>query len=301
MVLMLLLLVNAQDNTTPAPAPVDGNTPVRSPPPTDIIDTDNNGGGGNGGGTGGTPTGGGGGGGTGGSPAPTSRNTFIFDDDSLNGNGGFTTASPTIDHGDVTTAEPTTPPPVVGTNPANSTGINGNSTITNTCVTSINAIAFAESQLADDFIAKTERTYILCPGNYLIGNVSIYNEQIEGGQVMIPLRPNLRVVCGDARGARENMCLIKGGDVQVDGSDRYGIANPSISNVVLQGLTFIDVWQYSAWLTKPGSVTFRDCEFRVRINWDCFDLIHLILATELTLRDSAFRFHSAARRKMSMR
>ncbi len=80
---------------------------------------------------------------------------------------------------------------------------------------------------------------------------------------MLPLRPNMKIQCG-ADGKKENNCLITGGDIQVDGTSRFGIgADVPLDNIDFQGITFQGSSQYSVWLTRPGSVTFTDCVFRV--------------------------------------
>lgn len=128
------------------------------------------------------------------------------------------------------------------------------------CFNTINNIALNEAFLsATELLQK--RTYNLCPGsNFTIGKLD-FDYNLAGGQDMIPLRPNLHIKCG-ADGSRLNGCLVQGGTIQVDGTDNYGISQPRLDNVVLEGITFSDTRQHSAWFNKPGNVLFKDCEFR---------------------------------------
>jgi len=131
------------------------------------------------------------------------------------------------------------------------------------CFTSLNSLVLREANVQDTTVA---RTYTLCAGTeFQIGKLNFDNE-LQDGQEMIPLRPNLRIKCGDT-GQKENNCFVKGGDVQVDGTHYFGVsASETLENVVLEGITFFSSERHSVWLTKPGDVVFRNCEFRVRNN-----------------------------------
>ena len=95
-----------------------------------------------------------------------------------------------------------------------------------------------------------------------IGTLDV-NYDLVNGQVMLPLRPNMKIQCGND-GKKENNCVITGGDIQVDGTSRFGISeDATLDNVEIQGVTFHNSSQYSVWLTRPGTVKFTDCEFRV--------------------------------------
>jgi hypothetical protein len=131
---------------------------------------------------------------------------------------------------------------------------------TGACVETINDIALRESLVTDTSLL---RTYTLCSQiTHQIGTLDL-NYDLVDGQVMLPLRPNMKIQCG-ADGKKENNCLITGGDIQVDGTSRFGIgADVPLDNIDFQGITFQGSSQYSVWLTRPGSVTFTDCVFRV--------------------------------------
>jgi hypothetical protein len=131
---------------------------------------------------------------------------------------------------------------------------------TGACVETINDIALRESLVTDTSLL---RTYTLCSQiTHTIGTLDL-NYDLVDGQVMLPLRPNMKIQCG-VDGKKENNCLITGGDIQVDGTSRFGIgADVPLDNIEFQGITFQSSSQYSVWLTRPGSVTFTDCVFRV--------------------------------------
>jgi hypothetical protein len=105
------------------------------------------------------------------------------------------------------------------------------------------------------------RSYTLCPGTYNIGTLNYDNEL--SGQDMLQLRSNMEIKCGDT-GSRDNLCIINGGDVQVDGTNLYRVPDGTVDNVVLEGLTFTGSMKHMVWINKPGNVLFKDCEFRVR-------------------------------------
>lgn len=81
----------------------------------------------------------------------------------------------------------------------------------------------------------------------------------------IPLRANMTIRCGD-QGSRDNLCWFTGGDLHMDGTAILGIGDETIENVSIEGFVFIGARQHSLWATKPGSITFKDCEFRDFVN-----------------------------------
>jgi hypothetical protein len=115
----------------------------------------------------------------------------------------------------------------------------------------------------------TVRTYIICPNKvYDIGMLD-YDNNLKGGRPgddivypPLPLRPNLVLKCGND-GARSNQCWMNDGQLQIDGTAIMGITNPTVNNVIIQGFTFMGAMKHSIWVTKPGSITFRDCEWKV--------------------------------------
>lgn len=111
---------------------------------------------------------------------------------------------------------------------------------------------------------SAQRTYILCPNKiYPVGfldfNYNLRRRRPEGGPP-VPLRPNLRIQCG-AEGKRSDNCWITGGHLQVDGTAIRGIRDDTLTNVVLQGLTFQASIEHSVWVTKAGDILFQDCEW----------------------------------------
>lgn len=115
------------------------------------------------------------------------------------------------------------------------------------------------------------RTYIVCPNKqYEIGLLDFNHNlrKVRPGedsvvQPPLPLRPNLTLKCGTS-GSRSNLCWISGGHWQVDGTAIRGIEDQTVDNVVIEGFTFMGALKHSLWVTKPGSITFRDCEWKVR-------------------------------------
>jgi len=129
------------------------------------------------------------------------------------------------------------------------------------CFTTINAMVLRESEITN---TNEVRTYVFCPrSDFRIGKLD-YSKKLYAGQEMIPLRPNLHMKCGDS-GERINQCTARWGDVLVDGTHYYGVGSPDtvLDNVVIEGFTFSDAGQHMAWISKAGSITFRDCAFEV--------------------------------------
>jgi hypothetical protein len=73
----------------------------------------------------------------------------------------------------------------------------------------------------------------------------------------------MTIRCGDT-GVRDNLCWLWEGDLHVDATPFRGISDNSVEGVRLEGIVFIDARKYSTWATKPGDITFSDCEWRVR-------------------------------------
>ena len=130
------------------------------------------------------------------------------------------------------------------------------------CIDNISFLVQRELAVTD---TSVKRSYTLCPRvMYFIAQFDL-NYEYVGTNVMpaIPLRPNLELKCGDD-GKRTNLCWIMNGDVHLDGTKVLGTPDERIDNVVLEGFVFISAKKYSFWGMKPGSITFRDCEWRVR-------------------------------------
>jgi hypothetical protein len=130
------------------------------------------------------------------------------------------------------------------------------------CISSINQIVLAESGITD---TSAVRTYVMCPYMlYTIGTLDYYDMPKEGGQAMIPLRPNMVLKCGYT-GRRDSECSISAGDLFLDGTAYHGILDDNVDGVIIEGFTFIAPGRFAAEFTKPGSVEFVDCIFKVRI------------------------------------
>jgi hypothetical protein len=132
-----------------------------------------------------------------------------------------------------------------------------------TCIQDFRDIYDMESEIED---TSVNRTYIVCPNKeYKIGYLDANFQDLPDNQVggpPLPLRSNMKIRCG-IDGSRENLCYITGGHLQVDGTTIRGIDDDEMENVLVEGFVFISAKMYSFWATKHGSVTFRDCEWRV--------------------------------------
>lgn len=143
------------------------------------------------------------------------------------------------------------------------------------CIHDLEEIYAAEAGVSD---TTRRREYVLCPRRiYEIGTLN-FNYDLEGLAVHppLPIRPNMTISCGDD-GARSNLCWIAEGDVHVDATPFRGITDPTVDGVEISGVVFIGARRYSTWATKPGDITFTDCEWRqhttsvVPIMLDWFD------------------------------
>jgi hypothetical protein len=134
------------------------------------------------------------------------------------------------------------------------------------CISNINDIYDTEKDITNTSI---ERIYVLCPNRrYKIGYLDFYSQNLRGGdkdkQQPIPLRPNMKIQCGDVGSSRS--CFIESGDLQVDGTAMRGLRDNNLDNVEIVGFIFEGAMKNSFWTTKPGSITFRNCEWTVRSN-----------------------------------
>lgn len=131
------------------------------------------------------------------------------------------------------------------------------------CISDFNKIYDAERAVSN---TNVQRTYTICPNKlYEVGFLDFNNNlrARQSGGPPLPLRPNVKYQCGD-NGARENLCWITDGHLQVDGTGIRGLDDDHLRNVELVGFVFIGSIQHSTWITKPGNIKFRDCEWRVR-------------------------------------
>ena len=127
---------------------------------------------------------------------------------------------------------------------------------------------FQDIYTRESFVTDTSipRLYIVCPRHiYDIGNIDFDGNIIQPavGRVAppLPLRPNMTIRCGD-QGTRDNLCWLRAGDLHIDGTKVLGIADETVENVQIEGFVFIGAREHALLANKPGSITFRDCEFR---------------------------------------
>jgi len=134
------------------------------------------------------------------------------------------------------------------------------------CIDNLEDIYEKESFVTD---TSFPRLYVVCPRRiYEIGSLDFDGSLIQPkGNTMgtvsppLPLRPNMTIRCGD-QGSRENLCWLKGGDLHADGTKIRGISDETLENVRIEGFVFIGAREHVLMANKPGSITFRDCEFR---------------------------------------
>jgi hypothetical protein len=154
--------------------------------------------------------------------------------------------------------------------------------ISSACIQDFQEIYDIESTISD---TSVNRTYIICPNKlYDVGYLDSTFQNLrpkQSGGPPLPLRSNTKIQCGD-NGSRENLCYITGGDLQVDGTSIRGMTDEAMENVQIQGFVFINANKYSFWATKRGSVTFRDCEWRVRV---IDDVVSCVLYSMLSCYD----------------
>ena len=129
------------------------------------------------------------------------------------------------------------------------------------CINDIQRLVVLENDVPDFSVL---RTYIVCPGSLLnIGKLDTNFNLVGSNQPAVPLRPNMHLKCGD-NGKRENYCAFINGDVHLDATKVLGVVdNERVDNILIEGFVFINSHKYSLWATKPGSIIFRDCEWRV--------------------------------------
>ena len=92
------------------------------------------------------------------------------------------------------------------------------------------------------------------------------DEPSAGANPSLVVESNVHIKCGDD-GVRENLCWFFEGDLHIDATEFRGIRDETVDNVVIEGMVFIGAQRHSLWATKPGSITFIDCEFRVSENY----------------------------------
>jgi hypothetical protein len=134
------------------------------------------------------------------------------------------------------------------------------------CYDNFNDIYEQESIVTDTTFL---RFYTICPRTiYEIAtldfNGDIQDPTSSGLLPPLPIRPNMTIRCGDL-GSRDNMCWLAGGDLQMDATAIRGINDATVEGVSIEGFVFIGARRHSLWVNKPGSINFRDCEWRVRV------------------------------------
>lgn len=170
------------------------------------------------------------------------------------------------------------------------------STVGQSCIDDIEDIYKKEARVTD---TSFPRLYIVCPRHiYEIGNLDFDGNLIQPnvGSVMppLPLRPNVTIRCGD-QGSRESVCWLRGGDLHMDGTKVRGIEDETLENIYIEGFIFIGARDHSLLANKPGSITFRDCEFReftnssVPIMLDYYDSFNPSKELVTTFVDCDFR------------
>mmetsp|Transcript_111283 Transcript_111283/g.227857 ORF Transcript_111283/g.227857 Transcript_111283/m.227857 type:complete len:847 (-) Transcript_111283:243-2783(-) len=128
------------------------------------------------------------------------------------------------------------------------------------CISSIEGIYDIEESVIN---TRVQRIYTLCPNRrYKVGTYDFYNKNLLRGsksEPPLPLRPNIKIQCGED-GSRS--CVISSGDLQIDGTAIHGLRDAEINNVEIVGFVFEDAIEHSFLATKPGSIIFKNCEWK---------------------------------------
>lgn len=143
------------------------------------------------------------------------------------------------------------------------------------------------------------RLYTICPRRiYEIAtldfNGNIKEDASTGLLPPLPLRANMTLRCGDL-GSRDSLCWLAGGDIHLDGTAIRGITDETIEGVSIEGFSFIGARRHSLWVTKPGDITFKDCEWKdfvssqVPIMLDYYDAKSPSSKLVATFEDCEFR------------
>ena len=170
------------------------------------------------------------------------------------------------------------------------------SAVSQSCIDDFEQIYEKESFVTD---TSFSRMYIVCPRQiYRMGNLDFDGNLVKPvvGTVAppLPLRPNMTIRCGD-QGTRDNLCWLRGGDLHMDGTKVLGIKDETLENIKIEGFTFLEAREHSLLANKPGSITFRDCEFRdftnssVPIMLDYYDASNPAEELVTTFLDCDFR------------
>ena len=134
-------------------------------------------------------------------------------------------------------------------------------TLASQCISNIKDIYGAEKAVTDTAV---QRTYVICPNKrYKVGTYDFYSQNLRGGsnsEPPLPLRPNIKIQCGED-GSRS--CYIDSGDLQVDGTAIHGLRDNNLDNIEIIGFIFESAIKNSVLATKPGSITFKNCEWTV--------------------------------------
>jgi hypothetical protein len=113
-------------------------------------------------------------------------------------------------------------------------------------------------------------TYILCPDTvFKVGFTDSQGLCCEDGELPLMARTNTKFQCGED-GSSENNCVLVGGTTQVLMND-LTFSETEATNVIFQGLTFVDAGMTASMPNQAGDMTFLDCIFAVRIS--CMGLV----------------------------
>jgi hypothetical protein len=138
---------------------------------------------------------------------------------------------------------------------------------TENCVEDFREIHELEARMEDTSVV---RKYVICPYRFISIGLLDYDNNLrdEGDDSVnppLPLRPNMHILCGD-NGQKGNLCFVRDGQLQIDGTSKRNIQDPTVANVTIEGFIFSGALEHSLLVTKPGSITFRNCEWRVSTN-----------------------------------
>jgi hypothetical protein len=135
------------------------------------------------------------------------------------------------------------------------------------CVEDFRAIHELEATVQNTSVV---RKYVICPYRlmsigYLDFDGNLRDEGDDNVNPPLLLRPNMHILCGET-GQKGNLCFVRNGHLHIDGTSKRNILDPTVDNVLIEGFVFSGALEHSLLVTKPGSITFRNCEWTVSMH-----------------------------------
>lgn len=141
--------------------------------------------------------------------------------------------------------EPTSPPTVK------------EPTVPGSCYSDINTLNNDERNSVD---LDVVRDYVLCADT--IFETSIIFGGGDPSLEPLTIRKNMHIYCGEIGGSSDNNCILSTGTLLVAFPGNFDTDDYN-ENVLIQGVTFQDTYQFAVLIGLPGAYQFLDCIFRV--------------------------------------